>query len=274
MKALFVAKGSTIVCTVCKTADTFIPMQQNINRVQCHVWEQYLAAVTEAAVIAEQKRGVKPHLDVAALQVSKPPSPLDIILSDLERLTLPSCSQCQQVLPDFDGCLALVCGRTTGGSVGFGCGSHLCGYCQQACDDEWAVHRHLKFECVMNPRPNEMFPGKDLKEILAAAARERVWWHVMIRAETPQVDEVFSMANEKWPELGMTEAWSAKRLRWTLLCGEMQADPLTFSKQLPVYMRCEAHCVGMGFPEDAAMRAAVLHKGDVTQACIALLENQ
>ena len=96
----------------------------------------------------------------------------------------------------------------------------------------------------------------------------------MLRAETSQVDEVFSMVDAKWPELGLTADWCAMRLRWTLLCGELNADPLAFSARLPLYMRCAARCESMGFPEEAAMRAAALHKGDVTQACIALMDNQ
>ena len=292
-KAAFMAKGSVINCYICETGGFSAPinMHQNINRVHVDVWQQYLTAITETAVVAEQKR-------VQPLLVSKPPSHVEQILIDVASLTLPCCSQCQRTLPDFDGCLALVCGRTsgnTGGDDGLGCGAHLCGYCQRSFADEWAVHRHLKDECTLNPRPGVMYPGQDVKEILSSAARERVWyfsvksvhvlhiscavnhfccrWHVMIRAETAQVDEVFSLVHEKWPELGLTEAWCATRLRWTVLCGEMNVDPLAFSSQLPLYMRCAAHCVSMGFPEEAAMRASILQKGNVTQACIVLIEN-
>ena len=175
-RAAFVAKGSVIVCRLCETGGFRAPidMHQNINRVHVVVWQQYLSAVTETAVIAEQKR-VHPLLDVAALQVNKQPSPAEQIVIDVESLTLPCCSQCQAVLPDFDGCLALVCGRTSH-TDGLGCGAHLCGYCQQPFKDEWDVHRHLKDDCVMNPRPGDMFPRADCKAILTSGARERVWY--------------------------------------------------------------------------------------------------
>jgi len=293
-KAVFVANGSVILCSCCQSASpsvrTIIDMQTNINRVQPAVWQQYLLAVTEKAVVETEKR-LQPLIDIASLQVNKPLSPMEQVLIDLEALILPKCSQCHQTLPDFEACLALVCGQTSVGMVG-GCGASLCGYCQRSFPDEWAVHAHLRSDCALNPHKGNMFPQSDFQDILRSAARERVWycdyvycnlslvthacrrWHIMLRTETAQVDDVFARADQKWPEIGLTKEWCAKRLRWTLLCDEMKIDALTFADNLPSYMRCEAQCVDMGFPQDAAMRAAILQKGDVTQAAIVLCENQ
>lgn len=269
-KAAFMGNGHNIACTAHgETAETrcgaFFDIRQNSQRLQPAVWTRYLEAVTESAVVLEQQK-LKPLV----LAATGPPSELEELLNHISTIVLPRCTVCQRFLPDFDGCLALVCGRTVNHAEGLGCGSHCCAYCQHKCEDEWSVHEHLK-SCAWNPRPNNMFPRNDVKEIQYAAARERIWTHIVLKCKVENVAAAFTSTDARWPELGMSKQWCDQRLAWNVLASEMQLDPLQFSEELPKYMRCAAQCVEMGFADGPAKRASVLYRGDVTQACITLL---
>jgi hypothetical protein len=270
-RAAFLKSQHIISCTCPESGNVcgaIFDIRQNSQRLQPVVWKRYLDAVTETAVVAEQQKFEQ--LKTMYKAATGPPSALQELLAHVGTMVLPSCSQCQKVLPDFDGCLALQCGRTVN-AVGLGCGANLCALCQRQFQDERAVHEHLRNECVWNPRAGDMFPRNDTKLIQYMAARERIWCHCILKCKVDEVMDAFTEIHKSWPELDMTPQWCDLRLAWSCLGSEMSLDPLQFSEQLPKYMRCAAHCVHMGFAEEPSRRAAVLHKGDVTQACITLL---
>ena len=222
---------------------------------------------TEAAVVAEQKR----MESIVASATPKVPDELAFVAD----LVVSKCTACNRLMAqDFDGCLALKCGRTIGGGPGQGCGAELCGYCGEQCEGEIAVHLHLQ-TCVWNPRPNNMFPKDDYPQILQQVRRERVWYHVVatvfLQQQTP---EIWTRIHRAYPDLGITPEWLQERDEWLSIASEMHISFDDFAPLVPKFARCLLNMTDMGFESRArCMRATMLANGDATQAAITLLAN-
>ncbi len=69
----------------------------------------------------------------------------------IARCPTPSCGE---LIPDFDACAGLQCGRFPLDGpqkivIGTGCGAHFCAWCFQICRDKVACHDHVR-TCAFN----------------------------------------------------------------------------------------------------------------------------
>jgi hypothetical protein len=241
-------------------------MQAHIKSVQKATWQFYIDAHTEGAVIAEQQR----------MQKETGSSCIDQDIAFVANLVCRMCPKCNQVWPDdFDGCLALKCGRLQGGA-GAGCGAEFCGYCSEAYESEIDVHQHLQ-TCVWNPRPHSVFPSSDFKLIVWQLRRERVWYYVISNA-SDKIPSIWDKIGTAYPELSLTHEWLVQRARWLEIASEFQTSTADFATLVPKFTRCVANLQDMGFAseheEESLLRAAIISKGDPHQAVITLLANQ
>jgi len=269
-KVSFIAGNGVIWCKYCAPHSS-INIQAYSSRLTPTTWRAFLNAVTESAVIEEQRR----HEAMAMAMDAKPPDELAFV-ADLIVSKCPGCSR--MMSDDFDGCLALQCGRTVAGGAGLGCGMNLCAYCLQQCADETAVHDHLS-SCIWNPRPNSMFPRHDHRQILLQVRRERVWYHVVATVYLQQqIPAIWTKIAGVYPELAITDEWLQLRNAWLEIAAEMQISFDDFAPLAPKYERCLHSVTDMGFVKqdilitrDIAMRATLLAQGDPSQAAITLL---
>jgi hypothetical protein len=259
-KAEFVSLGNVVQCTYCEPRTT-IDMQLNAKCIDRSVWEAYLAAVTEAAVISEQCRASKPVVE----EVTE--------LADVEGIMTNKCPQCKQVFADFSGCLSLTCGawhRNDEGKL-VGCGTTFCGYCDTTVIDEHACHEHLR-TCLWNPRKYSVFPGPDYAAIRMQYKRERIWTHVIANM-SDKIPAIWSRIDTRFPEINLTAEWLLERQHWLDICAEMHTSLVEFLECVPVYRRCVTALDEMGFIGDAVIRATLLNKGDLDATVMALLAN-
>jgi hypothetical protein len=235
-------------------------MRKNAKSLERNVWETFLSAVTEAAVVAEQQRlsSAKSH---------------DEDIAFIGEFIANACPKCKQLFADFSGCLSLTCGAWfKSGSNYVGCGAQFCGYCGTIGDNELAVHDHLRTSCVWNPRPGNLYPQSDYEEVRLLIKRERVWLHVVTNL-SHRIPEIWSAIQHSYPELCITPHWLAQRQEWLPILAEMQISVTDFAHDVPLYTRCVTRLAEMGFNGPHVLRATLLYKGDPEKCALALIDN-
>ncbi len=199
-KVRFVA-SKTVHCVVCRP-NTEISVREAAQHLSPEVWNQYLAALSEGDVVAEQER----FQTILQKCQSTASSPMDDAMIIVRSKIQPQCPKCSKVVPEFDACAALVCGRVIGlqGSL-LGCGAHLCGWCLRVCSAQ-DHSSHVSY-CQHNPRPGEVFPESTTvwRGVQNFLARQRVLQFIatlprglagdVLRATSTEFPEVLKTAS-------------------------------------------------------------------------------
>ena len=267
-KPSFLASQCRVLCKFC-VPDSVFDIQAHCKCLPKATWEFYLEALSESAVIAEQEKWQQKKSNEESGA-----SDTDIsFVGDLVCRICPSCKR--YMADDFEGCLALKCGRLVGATGG--CGAEFCAYCDAVFASEIEVHQHLR-HCDFNPRPGEIFPGRDYKQIVWQRRRERVWYHVVCNA-ADQIPNIWSKIAHGYPELDMTPEWLAQRTKWLEIAAEFQLSTAEFAALVPKYTYCFHALMDMGFghgsghDEESLLRAIILNKGDHSKSVLTLLDN-
>ena len=148
--------SKTVHCVICKP-QTAISMRNAAQHLSSDVWNQYLSAMSEADVVAEQQR----FEGILKKQQEMVITPLEKAMTCVRSKMQAHCPKCMTIVSDFSACASLVCGRVEGVSGGpsqsaLGCGALLCGWCLRVC----SIHDHSSHvaDCLYNPRKGNIFP--------------------------------------------------------------------------------------------------------------------
>jgi hypothetical protein len=202
-KVRFVA-SKTVYCVVCNP-QIAICMRDAAQHLTTQVWNQYLTAMSEADVVAEQQRFESILKNAQNTHLS----PLDEAMILVRTKISPQCPKCLKPIPDFDACASIVCGRVHGvqGPIqpALGCGALLCGWCMRVCS--MYDHSSHVADCIHNPRPGHIFPEsrQAWRNVQNFLARQRVYKFV---ATLPKglAGEVLRKVALEFPEIKSTES--------------------------------------------------------------------
>ncbi len=267
-KASFVASDCNVFCTFCAPA-SIIDIQTHSNSLTKETWQFYLEACSEKAVLSEQRIWQARDLNNAR---SEPPDAIAFV-GDLICRMCPSCKR--YMSDDFDGCLALKCGRTVGGA-GAGCGANICAYCSGVFASEMDVHQHLK-TCMFNPAPNEgIYPTEGCYlNTMWDIRRERVWLYVM-ETLPDRIPSIWINIAKQHPELKLTPDWLENRAKCCAIAQEFDMAPAEFGKLAPQYLRCISSLKEIftdADDEERLWRACIINKGSFGGAVTTLIDN-
>jgi hypothetical protein len=196
-------------------------------------------------------------------------------VGDLIARKCPTCNR--YMADDFDGCIALKCGRTIHAS-GAGCGTDICAYCSDAFPSEFDVHQHVR-TCVMNPNPQAgIYPSADFfQTAMWEIRRERVWSHVLEKLPD-RVPTIWSAIAKKHPELNLTSDWLEQRAKYLVIAQEFAIDTADFAKLVPQYVQCINSLKEIFGAEDdeneqKLWRACIINNGNYEKAVLTIIDN-
>ena len=142
----------TVYCRVCKP-EMDISIREAAPHLTSDVWSMYLAGLSEGAVVAEQQR----FETILQKHSNSNSNPVEDTMMVVRGKIQPQCPTCGKVVPEFEACAVLVCGRVNGLQGGLvGCGALLCGWCMRVCSAQ--DHSSHVIYCQHNPRPGQVFP--------------------------------------------------------------------------------------------------------------------
>ena len=264
----FIASNCEVFCRFCAPA-SIIDIQTHSNSLKKTTWQHYLEACSEGAVISEQKRW-------EGRMLTTPADPDD--LAFVADLVVRKCPTCNRLMADdFDGCVALKCGRTSY-AYGAGCGAHICAYCSEAFLSEHDVHQHVK-TCVTNPNPGgDIYPTAHyFNAAMWQIRRERVWLHVLENLPD-RVPTIWSAIAKKHPELKFTSDWLEQRAKCLNIAEEFAIATADFAKLLPQYSQCinalkEIFGGDDDETEQGLWRACIINKGNYEKTVRTIIDN-
>ena len=274
-KASFIALRCEVFCRYCVPA-SIIDIQTHSNSLKKSTWQLYLEACSEMAVVSEQKRW-------EGRTLTTPADPDPDGLAFVQDLVVRKCPTCNRLMADdFEGCVALQCGRTSYAYrlEGAGCGADICAYCSEAFPSEHDVHQHVK-TCVANPVRNpggDIYPAAEyFKTAIWQIRRERVWFHVLQHLQD-RVPTIWSAIAEKYPELNLTSDWLEQRAKYLTMASEFAITTADFAKLVPQYLRCinalkEIFGADDDEKEQMLWRACIINKGNYEKTVHTIIHN-
>ena len=268
-KANFIAANCVVFCQYCDPVSE-LDIQTHSNSLTKETWQYYLDACSERAVICEQQ--IWQAREATTTTQTKATTDDLAFVGDLICRMCPTCKR--YMSDDFDGCVALKCGRTVGS--GAGCGADICAYCSGVFSCELDVHQHQK-TCMFNPNPGDIHPDEDyFKKTIWDIRRERVWLHVMENLPNRIPSIWINIANEH-PELKLTPAWLEERSKCVTIAEEFAIGLAEFAKLIPQYLKCikslkDVFGTDEG-DEQRLWRACIINKGNIETAVSTLIDN-
>jgi hypothetical protein len=267
-RASFIASNCVVFCRFCEPP-SIIEMQTHCTALTRDTWQHYLEACTESAVVCEQKKWEARGLTIPAINDEL------AFLADLVSRKCPICHR--YMADDFDGCVALKCGRTMH-AAGAGCGADLCAYCGAAFNSEADVHQHLK-TCMFNFIPEAgIFPTPALfQTVMWEIRRERVWLHVLETLPN-QIPTIWSAIAKTHPELKLTSDWLEHRAKCLEIAQEFSIPTAEFAKLVPKYLKCitslkEIFGGENDEDEQKLWRACIINTGNYEKTVRTLIDN-
>ncbi len=258
---------------LCPYDGTEIDCQRVLGTVTANTFSACVEALTEQAVVDTQKQmelqakvTCNLHAGIPVFYFSLqapgiPGTPHERAMLRIRHLAIPRCFTCDAIIPDFEACSALTCGRRA--KVGDrtdlvgGCGANICAWCLTVIPAHESSHQHV-IECKENPNLGMVYPPQPhpacWNAYMRMKARERWFNFVETIHGQENRDAVYNAVRDEFPDFDLSAEWLESRLRWLALCLDCGTD--TVNIQLVV--ACHAVFLEMGYADDDVLRRAIL----------------
>ena len=131
----------------------------------------------------------------------------ELAMLRIRHIAIPRCPQCDAIIPDFEGCSALACGRRSKlgdrNEIVGGCGANICGWCLAHIPAHESAHAHV-IECKENPNLGMIYPPQPhpacWNAYMRMKARERVFCFVEQTKGQEKRDALYTAIREEFPD--------------------------------------------------------------------------
>ena len=256
---------------LCPYDGTEIDCQRILSTLTAETFGTAVQALTEQAVVDAQrlmasKVTCNSHAGIPVFYFSLqapgiPGTPHERAMLRIRHLAIPRCLTCDAIIPDFEACAALSCGRRS--KIGDrtdlvgGCGANICGWCLTIIPAHESSHQHV-IECKENPNLGMVYPPQPhpacWNAYMRIKARERIFNFVETIPGQENRDALYNEFRQEFPEFELSAQWLESRLRWLALCIECETDTVN----IQIVVACHAVFLDMGYEDNDVLRRAIL----------------